>query len=212
MSPTFKWLLPLAGMIALAFGIWLGKEQFSPAAKAPVIALKSATELRPPRPLQPFQLIASEARAFTLDNLRGQWNFLAIGYTHCPDVCPTTLATFDAVAKQLKNQKIPARFIFISVDPERDSAEKLTEYVRYFNPTFIGATGRHEELQGFTRQLGILYAKAPVTDSALGYLVDHSASILLVDPEARLSAIFSAPHDAFAMAEDFISITTQRNQ
>jgi protein SCO1/2 len=213
-TPIKWWAVALLGTAALVIGVWVGQSPIvsAPVRQATVEHLQSATVLNPPRPLKSFALTGIDHRPFKLESLRGQWNFLAIGYTYCPDVCPTTMATFDAIAKQLSDLDANAQFVFISVDPERDTPEKLAQYVRYFNPAFNGATGPHPALQDLTKQLGILYGRAIGADTALEYLVDHSASIMLIDPEARLSAIFSAPHKPSAMAEDFIHITTQRNR
>jgi len=200
-------LLPVAAILALAAGLWLGLNHFQTSMQQAPKTIDSGTLLPTPRPLEPFALIGGDGKPFTLDNLKQGWHFLAIGYTHCPDVCPTTLATFDAIAKQSGTLETQPRFLFVSVDPERDTPEKLRQYVGYFNEDFLAATGPHPALQGLTTQLGMLYGKAEGQQTAMGYLVDHSATILLVDPLGRLAAIFSAPHDPAAMAEDFITIT-----
>jgi protein SCO1/2 len=199
--------LTAAAIAALALGIWAGSSYFQTGLQQAPAAIQSGTVLPSPRPLQPFALTGSDGKPFTLDNLKQNWHFLAIGYTHCPDVCPTTMATFDAIAKQTGSSSDKPGFVFVSVDPERDTPEKLRQYAGYFNPEFLAATGPHPALKGLTGQLGILYAKADNQETAMGYLVDHSASILLIDPQGRLSAIFSPPHDPAAMAEDFITIT-----
>jgi protein SCO1/2 len=93
----------------------------------------------------------------------------------------------------------------VSVDPERDGLEHLKQYVTYFDARFVGATGSHAALQELARQVGVLYARAPGGDAS-GYLVDHSASILLTDPQGRLAALFSPPHDAAALAKDVASL------
>jgi protein SCO1/2 len=162
--------------------------------------------------LADFALVDQDGQPFSLANLRGRWTFLAIGYTHCPDVCPTTLATFAAVQGRIaalssKGEAVaPSQFLFISVDPERDSPERLAHYVRYFDPAFLGATGDDAQLRVLVAQLGLLYAKVEDQDTAMGYLVDHSAWILLVDPEGRLTAIYMPPHDPERIAADFFSI------
>ena len=200
--------LPLLAIAALSLGLWLGLQQFQVRLQTPA-ALRAATVLNPPRPLQDFALLGGDGKPFTLDNLRRHWTFLSIGYTHCPDVCPTTMATFDAVAKRTGASAERPQFLFVSVDPERDTPEQLRQYVTYFNPDFRGATGPREALDQFVGQLGLLYRIVDGEDSALEYLVDHSASILLIDPLGRLAAIFSVPHDPGAMAEDYIMITDQ---
>jgi protein SCO1/2 len=203
--------LILAAILAAAAGVWLGLDFFGDGRGAvpPAEEMRTATLLPKPKPLEPFSLMDQDGKPLTLDSLKGHWTFAAIGYTSCPDVCPTTMATFNALNREISPEgKEPvADFLFISVDPERDTPERLAQYVRWFNPRFLGATGGHEQLQSLTRQLGVMYMRAEQQDTAMGYLVDHSASIVLLDPEARLTAIFSGPHDTGSMAADFETIT-----
>ncbi len=203
--------LPLLAIAAMSLGLWFGLQQFQAQMQAPA-ELRAATALHPPRPLQDFALTGHDSQPFTLADLQQHWTFISIGYTYCPDVCPTTLATFDAVAKQADAATKRPQFLFVSVDPERDTPEKLGQYVTYFNPDFLGATGPQDALKRLTGQLGLIYRRVDGQDTALGYLVDHSASILLIDPLGRLAAIFSAPHDSGAMAQDYIAITNQASQ
>lgn len=210
-SSVLRRLLPLLAIVAMSLGLWFGLQQFRTEIQAPA-ELRAATALYPPRPLQEFRLTGHDGRPFTLEDLQKHWTFISIGYTHCPDVCPTILATFDAVAKQTESTAKRPQFLFVSVDPERDTPEKLGQYVTYFNPDFLGATGPQDALKGLTGQLGLIYRKVDGQNTALDYLVDHSASILLLDPLGRLAAIFSAPHDPGAMAQDYITITNQANQ
>ncbi|MCU7931654.1 MAG: SCO family protein [Candidatus Thiodiazotropha sp. (ex Codakia rugifera)] len=161
------------------------------------------------RPLKPFSLSDHQGSQFDNQSLLGQWTFLSFGYTYCPDICPTTMSLFSEMHDQLQTQKAahPYQITFVSVDPERDTLERLSEYVAYFNPSFIGATGPEAALQQLTKPLGILYERVETEDSAMGYVMDHSASILLVDPQGRFHAYFSPPHDAEKMANDFIAIS-----
>ena len=207
-SGVFGLLAVLIAVLATAAGIWfgVGSVQNGTSPTRPV-ALTAGTFLPQPRALEPFELIDQDSKPLTSDTLKGRWTFIAIGYTHCPDICPTTLATFDAIDGALQDgDRHPADFLFISIDPERDPPERLAQYVRYFNPLFFGATGSEEALKSFTKQLGILYARVDNQDSAMGYLMDHSASILLLDPQVRLAALFSPPHNPAAMAADFKTI------
>jgi protein SCO1/2 len=140
------------------------------------------------RELKPFVLEEQNGQEITNEALKGQWNLLFLGYTHCPDICPMTLAKLNQVYKSLiKEHKL--KVWFISVDPARDLVEKRKQYIEYFNPAFIGATGPHTQLFPFVRDLGLIYA---ITDGKSGqeYSVDHSASIALVDDQGKLRAIF----------------------
>jgi len=169
----------------------------------------SATVLRDAKPLPKFVLEDHRGKAFTNENLRGQWSFVFFGYTHCPDVCPTTLALLNQVDQVLKKEtedKIP-KTIFISVDPERDTVAQLAEYVTYFNSEFTGVTGSLENLQVLTKSLGIAFGKEGDTESA-EYEVFHSARIMLIDPEVKLKALFSFPHDVITIVDDYIKIIT----
>lgn len=166
--------------------------------------LKQATQLPEPLLLSPFQLVDQHGTDFTRENLNQHWSLLFFGYTHCPDVCPTTMSTLQKTAQQLRDTQLSGgtvQFVLVSVDPERDTPEHLAKYVSYFNKDFIGVTGALQAIDHLTRQLGIMHAKqgAPSSDN---YLVDHSASILLVDPQARFYAVFSPPHLASNLASD----------
>jgi len=199
-------LLVLAvGLAAALAGAWLGSRLLVPyLGSAPAQTLTAGTLLPQRRALAPFALTDTEGVPFDQAALQGRWTLLAFGYASCPDVCPLLLQSFRDIQRRLAERRLgdAVRFVFVSVDPERDDLARLKEYVRYFNPAFVGATGPHTELQRLTRQLGVMYQKAPGEESALGYLVDHTASMLLIDPQARLTALFSTPHDAAAIAAD----------
>jgi protein SCO1/2 len=208
-GPAVLVALLLAGLAGVA-GAWLGKASLGsdPGRQLEESGLRAATLLPRPKPLKPFTLVDDEGRPFNLANLRGHWSFLAIGYTSCPDICPTTLATFRALSQQIapKGGKPAAQFLFVSVDPQRDTPRRLGDYVHYFDPHFLGVTGTDEQLEKLTTQLGLPYARVQDRDSAMGYLVDHSAAVVLIDPRARLTAVFSRAQDPKAMAEDFSAI------
>ncbi len=204
------WLVLAIGGGALLAGIWLGSRVLVPhlATQPAASPLTAGTLLPQRRPLAPFTLTDTRGEPFTEASLQGRWTLLAFGYASCPDVCPLQLATFRDVHRQLAERRLDGavRFVFVSVDPERDDLARLRDYVGYFNPAFVGATGPHPELQRLTRQVGVLYQRASEGDTALGYLIDHSAALLLVDPKGQLTAVFSAPHAAAAMAADIAGL------
>ncbi len=151
-----------------------------------------------------FKLVDDAGRSFDNADLKGHWSLLFFGYTHCPDICPTTLSTLNQVLQSYQGSaKTDApQVVFVSVDPERDSPAKLRQYVEYFNPKFTGVTGHPDALDKLTRALGILHMRLPHSKNDHGYLVDHSASILLIDPQGALTALFSAPHRPALIAAD----------
>ena len=199
--PIAVTLIALAAMVA---GIWLSN-RFSQPAQPP--ALQSGTLLTPPKELPAFTLQDQNGESVDLDRLRGQWTLLFFGYTHCPDICPDTLAVLNLTMKALPDPvRDDSQVMLVSVDPQRDTQEQLAQYVAYFNPQFVGARGDRDQLDTLTRALGVLYVHhAP--DSNGNYAVDHSAAVVLLDPQARWSAVFShLPHDPEKLAADLTAI------
>jgi protein SCO1/2 len=175
----------------------------------PTGQLPSATRIDDTRPLPPFSLQRSDGKLTNAD-LLGRWTLLSFGYTFCPDICPTTLATLKEVQSQLVPRSAAApQVLFISVDPARDTPPRLAEFVRFFDPAFIGATGSDAELAALAKHLGVYYQRHDEQDKKL-YVVDHSAVVYLIDPRGRLKAIFSWPHDPAAMAADYAQLTAAR--
>lgn len=210
------WLWLLVGLCALGAGIWAALQLRQP--PPPPVLSQHVTPLPAPRPLQPFELVDHQGKAFNLERLRGTWTFLFFGYTHCPDVCPTTLATLNTATRKFAELqgRVPAsQVVFVSIDPERDQVEDLAKFVPYFNANFVGVTGSIAAIDALTKQLNIMYLKVDpqrlgddpgaqaMSEAAGGYLVDHSAAVLLIDPQARFHALFSAPLEPQRLARDF---------
>ncbi|HEX2492895.1 MAG TPA: SCO family protein [Steroidobacter sp.] len=185
-------------IVALGAGMLVSRTLISPG--APTLA--SGTLLTPARPLRPIAFIDHEGRPFDAARLKGRWSLLFFGFTSCPDVCPTTLAVLAQVEKKLTDLPPAQRpqVILASVDPQRDTPERLAKYVKFFSPTFIGVTAEPAALEEFARTMGVPVIKTPTGEG--GYTVDHSASVFAVNPSAELRALFSAPHSAEALAKD----------
>ncbi len=158
-------------------------------------------EMIPPKPAPDFALTDAEGREFRLSDQRGRSVLLFFGYTSCPDVCPTTLAEFKRVRTLLGPQADRVRFVFISVDPERDTPEKMLAYARAFDPAFIGLSGPEEQLAKIWRDYGIVRQKEE-TGSAGGYFVTHTARALAVDPAGNLRVTFPFGADPADIAAD----------
>lgn len=196
MASTDRIALVLLVVVAvLAFGLGLHfARRTAPEAAAPVEGMLWPD---PPR-MEAFALDGADGKTLTEATLRGKWTLLFFGFTHCPDVCPTTLATLSEVMKLLENTPDFARHgqvIFVSVDPGRDTPEALARYVEHFQSDFLAATAPPARLKALTHQLGILHTQVPF-GSGEEYSVDHTASILLIGPGLERLAIFSAPHAA----------------
>ena len=161
-----------------------------------------------PRDIPGFALVDQDGEAFGPDRLGDAWSLLFFGFTHCPDVCPGALFDLQKLGERLDdgNFETPYRVVFFSVDPERDTPERLKDYTAYFDPDFLAVTGDHEELLPLTRSLGIAYRIEDHEPGAAAYSVDHSASILLVNPEGRLHGVFPAPHDVPAMEAELLKL------
>lgn len=174
----------------------------------PIPAVLNAVLLPEPRPLSDFSLTDMNGKPFDLSRLQGKWSFLFFGYTHCPDICPTTLATLKGTARKLQQPPEVYRdtqFLFISVDPKRDSPAHLREYVGYFHPDFLAATGDKAHIDALARQVGAIYMFDGDT-SGDDYIVNHSATIVLIDPEGRWVGRFNPPHSATKIADDFRAV------
>lgn len=175
--------------------------------------LANAQVLPQPRALMPFTLQNTHGQTFTQKELTGQWSLLFFGFTRCPGICPTSMTELKRMYEKLQTEHaaIMPQVIFVSVDPEYDTLQGIQKYVTAFNPAFKGVTGDKHQLDTLTTQLGILYMKtaAPGQKNPDNYTIDHSGSILLIDPNGELYAIFTMPHHGNKLASDFIAITTR---
>lgn len=142
-----------------------------------------------------FRLVDHHGEPFDRDRLLGRFSLLFFGYTYCPDICPVTLSKLAPVL-DLLGPDDALQAVFVSVDPERDDTQRLAEYVTFFHPALVGASGPPDEIARLTRAIGVYHEKRAFDDpGADGYLVDHSSSLFLVDPSARLRAILHEPDD-----------------
>ena len=198
--------LALAGIVALAVGLMLGEWLFG---RRPAPSLDIAGIYLPDaQALDDFKLVHHGGQPFTRADFQGKWTFLYFGYTYCPDVCPLTLVELDRLQKRLAEQGADGdtAYVLVSVDPQRDTPERLREYVTYFNPKFQGATGPAEELSRLTEPLYVIYQRGSDAKDATNYTIDHSSTISLIDPTGRPRAIFTPPQNPERMAADFLKI------
>jgi len=156
-----------------------------------VVLFDSFTE-KPTTSVQPlpaggdFTLHSDTQKNVSLKDFRGKVVLLYFGYTSCPDICPTSLASISSALNKLpEDEQNKAQVIFVSVDPERDSLDKLKNYTRYFHKNILGITGTKEEVDKVVHAYSASYKKVE-SNSAMGYLVDHSASIYVIDPRGKL--------------------------
>ncbi|MFN3973786.1 MAG: SCO family protein [Dehalococcoidia bacterium] len=145
--------------------------------------------LTPPRPAPDLALLDTEGNLFQLQALQGKVVLVFFGYTHCPDVCPTTMIAVRQVFERLGNDAQRVQFVFVSVDPERDTPERLRQYVKGFDTRYIGLTGTPEQVSQIAKAYGVQYYKEDI-GSASGYGVAHTAFVFAIDPKGRLRLTF----------------------
>ena len=190
--------LPLAAAAAIA--AWL----LWPA--APEAPWRAATVFGDQaRPLPAFALADHAGRPLGPADFAGRWSLLFFGYAQCPDICAPTLQRLSAALDRLDDPR--ARIVFVTVDPERDTPEALAGYVAHFRRGTVGAAGDAAAVAALMAELGAFAARREL---AAGYLIDHSAAVWLVDPEARLAGVFTAPHDPDAIAADLHRLRAAR--
>ena len=163
-----------------------------------------------PRVLPPFSLQQSDGTALTGEELHGHWTLVFMGFTHCPDVCPTTLAELNAAQKQwaaLPEASRP-RVLFVSADPDRDTPKITGDYAHAFNADSLAATAPVPELEAFARSLSLVFMKVPgPSGRADDYSIDHSATMVVLDPQARMAGVIVPPFDSKAIAVDLLALT-----
>lgn len=142
--------------------------------------------VEPPRKIQDFTLPSTTGDDFTLSAYKGKVVLFYFGYMTCPDVCPTTFADLRQVYTHLGDLADKVQVVFVTVDPERDTLERLTLYTRGFHEDFIAVRGEGDTLQAILDNFGVKATRRVVGESALSYLIDHTASIFLVGPDGRL--------------------------
>ncbi len=192
-SPTmlarFKILLISFVLLAMAIaGVYL-LETREPAALE-FDSSMGVSVISPPLPLPAVALQDQNSNMFRSADLEGQWNLMFFGFTHCPDICPTTLMTLKQVEKRLSPN---INYVFVTLDPNRDTPGKIKEYLAFFNSDFIGLSGEKSAIDRLSATLGVIYDYEGDVESG-DYLVNHYAAILVIDPKGRLRAHILPPH------------------
>jgi protein SCO1/2 len=188
-----RWLLVAAALLAAAGGFWLAQQldRGSP-------RLASGTWLPRAKSVGDFRLLDIYGHPFTNANLTGAPTLVFFGFTHCPDVCPTTLVKLAQIRKQAGIAAL--RVLFVSVDPQRDTPQAVALYVHAFDPDFQGATGDAAAIAALARQFGVAVNRVELPGG--DYTMDHSAVVFLLDDAGRIVAIFTPPFDVAALAGD----------
>lgn len=158
-----------------------------------------------PMEIDNFELIDQNNEVFNKKSLEGGWTVLFFGYTNCPDVCPTTIYKLAEIKNGIKEDLPSANFntVLVTLDPDRDSAERLDEYIGYFDETMLGVTGTYENIQSFTSSLSVFYQRINKEE---GYDFNHTASIFVFDKDGSLFATMSPANTVGELESDFFTI------
>lgn len=191
-------LAPILAAAALAAGavIALGLLQ-PPGAER---QLSGGVLLEKPRAVRDFELLDEDAEPFGREQLKGRWTAVFPGFTNCPDICPTTLGVLRAAYERLGERAEDWQVVFLSVDPERDRPEALREYVGYFSQDFKALTGDKDTIGQLASDLSIAYQYTP--NDKGGYTVDHTAAIVLLDPQGRVAGFLQPPYRPESLSAD----------
>ena len=198
-------MMTTVALAAVLAGVWLAASDRENDSRARLLPDRAITLFPDPKPLTGFALTDDKNRVFDLANLKGKWTFLFFGYTHCTDICPTTLAILARARDDIAKNTLGAedvQFVFVSVDPQRDTASQLRQYVTYFHATFVGVTGDNAQIGNLAGQLGAAY-EVSITPGMENYPVYHTTAVYLVDPGARYHATFTPPLDADTISRRF---------
>jgi len=189
----------------VALGVSLGNRfafRQSPRAEQ---GLRSGT-FDPPREAPAFTLDGSNGRKLSLRDHLGKVVIVEFGYTYCQEVCPVTLAHLTEVYRKLGNAARDVQLIYVTVDPARDNPQRLREHLAAYNPSFLGATGTPDELDAVQKGYGVVAKQVVSPNPALGYAVDHSSSLYLVDRQGKLRGLapFGTPVDDLVHDVEFL--------
>ena len=190
---------------AIAAGLWLTLSSLQSAAVP-----NAATILPATIELPQFSLLDQHGQTIGKDVFAGEWDLVFFGFTHCPDICPLTLQLLSQVKQRLSDaghQPLP-RIVLVSVDPQRDTPAAIKSYINYFGEVHLGITGDLDELRKLAAPLFIFFEKR--AGDGDDYAVDHSTVVLVVDPQSRLTALFSAPHRIEDLVHDLPLIMARK--
>lgn len=186
----YRWIMILLlGMLVLS-GCAATAPRSGNTASTGATADEPRTVLDPPKPLNDFEMPSNTGEPVALSDFRGKPVLLFFGYTHCPDFCPATLGDFKQIKEQLGEQGDDVGYVFVSVDGERDTPDVLNRYVTTFDPSFVGLQGTSETLQPIAKDFGLSARKNTETETASGYLIEHTVATYLIDQQGQLRAFY----------------------
>lgn len=203
--------LVLIAALAAALGLWASQKYFGSVRHASLPQTEAVRLIEPRRTLPAFSLRQSDGTQLIPGELKGHWTLVFLGFTHCPDICPTTLAQMSVAQKAWESipEATRPRVLFVSVDPERDTPDKIGEYAHGFHKDTLAATADVPALESFAKSLSMVFAKVPAPDGAPAdqYTLDHSASMVVLDPQGRMAGLLRPPFEPNVIAKDMAALT-----
>jgi len=205
----------LVAALAVASGLW-GMQHWMLRNEHARPQLQAVKLFDQPRVLPSFSLQQSDQTPLIPGELKGHWTLVFLGFTHCPDVCPTTLAQLAQAQKQWAAlpDSIRPRVLFVSVDPDRDTPDAIGEYAHAFHRDTLAATADVPALEAFARSLSVVFMSVQTQKGTPPeqYSVDHSASLAVLDPQGRMAGVIVPPLDPQAIASDLSALTKVTSQ
>lgn len=204
MKPIATTVVACLALVAVVLGVFVYSVTRTHTLSAGELRELGVFILPEPREIQAFSLVTAQGEAFQPSDLLGRWAFVFFGFTHCPDICPTTLAVMAEAERQLGPQSganAGYHGVMVSVDPQRDQGAVLADYVGAFSPSFTGLTGSLQDIGEFARQVNVAFVKVPAADG--GYSVDHSGQIVIINPQGQYHGFIKMPHAAETIVQTF---------
>lgn len=202
---VFFLVLVVVAVVALTFNKYGGK----PALDTEALREQGVVWYETPRTFGFNPLTLANGETFSNKDLEGSWTLMYFGFTYCPDICPATLANLAQVMKELKaiNPQVAEKVnvMLVSVDPGRDTPEKLAQYVDFFDESFVGATSNAANLKALTQQLNVAFEVVGDTASD-DYLVEHSAQVVLVNPRGDYQGFLKPPFKPKELADALVKM------
>jgi len=196
-------VIVLSAIVSVILGVFFAKTWSN---QEPEYQYKG-TVLSEGRNLKPFDFPTTDSKHFSSKTVKGHWTFVFYGFTHCQMMCPTAMNELRQVYRKLQESEVKnlPEVVMVTIDPERDSVKRMREYVKGFNPKFVGAVGTKQQVVTMTREVGIAFEKVKSRDvSKTGdYDMQHSGAILVLNPKGKLQAFFNWPHKVDDIVEDY---------
>ena len=196
MKKNFTWtILSCLVVIALSVFLYINKMTTKVALNNEQLKDLGLYLIEPARNLGSYRLTDTNQNEFQIKDFEGKWNVLFFGFTFCPDICPITLSMLSSLEKEMSEEEVDKiRIFMVTVDPERDTPQHLKKYLENFSKNFTGLTGGLDQIYNFATRVNAPFN--PVSNSPDPYYtVDHTGSLVLVDPSGHYAGFFRAPHD-----------------